>query len=160
LSGLQTKSVVIKLTSPYTLTNQTALQKLFNAGGPNNDGSYNVISGMSYEFEVQFSLTGLSATSSNMQFGLLGTASLSAVEYVAFGSKNTISGNSTPNFNKFTVPTASVISSSTGFTSGFARVKGSFTATSSGTVFVSFGMSIGAAATVDTTSITSLKQIS
>jgi len=152
LSGLQTKSVQIKLASTYTLANQTALQKIFNTGGPNNDGSFNVISGVKYEFEISFSLSNMSGTSGNFQFGLLGTAGISALRYTAFATKNGLTGNSTPNINTFIVATASVICASTGFTVGHAYIKGSFTATSSGTVYLSTGLSIAAAAIIDSTS--------
>lgn len=70
----------ITLTSAYTLTSQTAVQKLFNS--PTN-GTLWVSSWITYKFKCFFSLTSLSATSWSFWFAIWWTATLTSIAWTS-----------------------------------------------------------------------------
>jgi hypothetical protein len=68
------------LSGTFTLTNSTSAQKLFNATA---NGALTVAASTTYEFECEFDITGLSASSHTVQFGFGGTATFTSLKYVA-----------------------------------------------------------------------------
>ena len=67
----------VYLNAAYTLTPQTALQKLFNATA---NGALAVEANTSYFFECRFDISGMSITSGNFGFGFLGTAIITSLK--------------------------------------------------------------------------------
>lgn len=74
---------IICLTAAYTLTSQTAAQKLFNS--PTN-GALTVAANTTYRFRCMFSLTAMSATTGNGGFAFLGTATLTRQKWQAIAA--------------------------------------------------------------------------
>ena len=134
----------IRLSSTYTLTSQTALQKLFNS---TTNGAFTAASSTAYFFECVFDLSSMSATSGNFQFGFLGTATFTSISYMAIASKTALTAATAQN-TTFKVATASVLTSSNTTTTGHARISGIINVNAGGTIIPAVGLSIAAAAVV------------
>lgn len=138
----------IRLHANFTLTSQTAAQKLFNT--PAN-GTLTLEVG-TYEFEGLISLSTMSATSGNGQFGLLGggTATLANVLFAVLGIDGgvntafTYTGSVVQASN--TSP-ASAVTAATGTTMQM-MLKGTFEVTVAGSIVPSIGLVTAAAAVV------------
>jgi hypothetical protein len=129
----------------YTLTSQTALQKLFNSTA---NGAVAVEANTSYFFQCRFDLSAMSATSGNFGFGFLGTSTIASIAYTANASKSAIG-----------TPTASLlttakVTTSTGLvvanvaTTGHVTIQGIIRTTLGGTLIPSVSLGIAAAAIV------------
>lgn len=81
--GVITSEQWCRLSSTYTLTNQTAAQQLFNSSA---NGAVTVAGSTSYHFECQFNVTSLSASSHNVGFAIGGTATLTSIKWFALSS--------------------------------------------------------------------------
>jgi hypothetical protein len=139
------------LTATYTLTSQTAAQKLLNA---TTNGAVAVSTGL-YEFECQFFLTGMSATASTFGFALGGTATKTE-QWMAMAAKSgtTATAITTGNANAMyttnnTAANTAICGSSTN-TAGGALIKGFIRVTVAGTIIPQVSLSIAAAAVVQT----------
>ena len=129
-------------TSPYTLTSQTAAQKLFNAV---SNGTVTLVAG-TYEFDCVFSLSSMSSSSGSFGF--------------AFGGGATISQYWWSSANKATLATAAggqvtyntaantAIATATTATVAFARIGGLVTVTVAGTLIPQVSLGVAAAAVV------------
>lgn len=139
------------LLNDYTLTSTTNDQKLFNAS---TNGALTVSTGKTYEFEAVLHITGMSATSGNATFNLLGagTAVLDSTKFVmlgldaagtapaittAAGSMGLSEDNSSP-----TIAVAAVN------TNLIALIKGVVRVATAGTIIPSIGLTTAAAAVV------------
>jgi hypothetical protein len=138
----------MKLTSDYTLTSQTALQKIFNIGSSGN-GSVTLESGKRYMWRLRFEGEGFSSISGNFSFGILGTAVIATVNYTSVASKKT---NLTAPANAQTVTvdttTQTPIHTSNPSTTVTAIIEGEVAITTGGSFIPSIGMSIAADATI------------
>lgn len=130
----------LTLTANYAGANQTALQKIFNTGVSSN-GSLAVEANTSYFFECWFGMTGLSSTSSDFSFGILGTATFTSLRWNAFGSKQAIaSGPNLPGFGSYLAVTASSICPASTTTQGHAFVQGILRVSAAGTIIPAVGL--------------------
>jgi hypothetical protein len=85
----------VALSSPFNLLNQVGLQPLFGGtGGPLANGAITLAANTTYRFKCVANFTGLSVTTSGLQFGFGGTATVQNVLYVLNGAKanNTVGG--------------------------------------------------------------------
>jgi hypothetical protein len=137
-----------QLTSNYTLTSQTAAQKLFNWS---TNGAVTLATGR-YYFRCQIYLLSMSATSGNGAFQLLGagTATLANILYQASGLDNTTplvvgarGGSAAITQNS----PASIVTAGTG-TGMVADITGHFNVTVTGTLIPSIALVTAAAAVV------------
>lgn len=129
-------------TANYTLTSQTAAQQLFNASAT---GAVTLPLG-TFEFECQFNLSSMSASSGSFGFALGGSATIS--QYWTANATKTA----------FATPTAATISYNTGAnaaiatanttTTGFAVIQGYITVAGSGTVVPQVSLGVAATALV------------
>lgn len=134
------------LNATYTLTSQTALQKLFNA---TTNGAITVDSNVSYFFECVFDLTAMSATSGNFGFGFLGTATLINLKYNSTAQKTSAIGTpSTSQMLVATVVTATGLVSASVITTGSARIRGVIRVNAGGTLIPSVSLGVASAAVV------------
>jgi hypothetical protein len=78
--------------TPRTLDNTTALQKIFNVGTSGN-GSKPVVAGKRYKVTGWAVFSGLTTSSKTLSFGVLGTASASYVSGIVVGNANAGVGN-------------------------------------------------------------------
>lgn len=136
------------LTSNYTLTNTTSLQKLFNWS---TNGALTLLTGY-YKFKYYFRITSLSATSGNCSFDLLGagTATLANMFHRGWGrdANNTLtSGNISGSGSNSAAIAADVISAGTG-TEVMIEGEGVFNVTAGGTIIPSVALTTAAAGVV------------
>lgn len=151
-----TTAQFIRLTSTYTLTSQTGLQKIFNS---TTNGAFTAAGSTSYRFEVEFDLSSMSATSGNFGFGFLGTATLTSVKYVSTASKTAIGTPSTTQITTSSVATATGLVSANTTTTGHARITGIVAVNAGGTLIPAVSLGVAAAAVVGVNSYFSLTPI-
>lgn len=128
----------------YTLTSQTAAQKLFSTA----NGAVTLVPG-TYEFECQFSLSSMSGSSGSFGFALGGGAT--KTEYwIASARKSAFTDTATTNALVVSYNTAAntglVVANSV--TTGFARIHGVVIVTVGGTLIPQVSLGAAAAAVV------------
>lgn len=126
----------------YTLTSQTAAQKLF---GVSTNGAVTLVPG-TYEFECVFSLSSMSSSSGSFGFALGGGATLTQYWWatankaaLATAASGQVTYNTTAN---------TAIATATTNTVGFARCGGVLIVTVGGTVIPQVSLGVAAAAVV------------
>lgn len=131
------------LTSPYTLTSQTAVQKLFNS---TTNGAVTLPVG-SYFFECFFTLSAMSATSGAFGFAFGGTAVRASELWITEGNKAVLataaSGQNTTN----TAANVAIVTATTG-TVGWAKIWGKVRISTAGTLIPQVSLGVAAAAIV------------
>ena len=138
----------IRQAANRTLTSTTAAQKVFDSVA---GGTLTLATGI-YEFRCQVHVTGMSATSGNAQFQILGagTATLARVSYSVVGNDNnsplaaSTRGGSASNSSS---SAASAITAGVG-TGMFMDIVGQFDCTGAGTIIPSIALVTAAAGTV------------
>ena len=128
----------------YTLTSQTAAQKLFSTA----NGAVTLVPG-TYEFECQFSLSSMSSSSGSFGFALGGAAT--KTEYwIASARKSAFTDTATTNALVVSYNTAAntglVVANSVA--TGFARIHGVVIVTVGGTLIPQVSLGAAAAAVV------------
>lgn len=138
---------LIRLNANYTLANSSAEQKLFN--DPTN-GRITLAAGV-YRFQCLFSISGMSATSGNAAFDILGagTATLADVLYHAVGADGNTATAATQSGSTVIQgqSPASVVTAGVG-TSLNANLSGTFELASGGTIIPSVTLVTAIAAVV------------
>lgn len=142
-----TFDAIVILDAAYTLTSQTAAQKLFDAS---TNGALTLATGW-YTFAAVIALTSMSATSGNGQFQILGggTATLGGVLYHVTGIDGA-SGTAATQTGSYAVTSNSAASVVTAGTNAnmVMDIQGTFEVTASGTIIPSIALVTAAAATV------------
>jgi hypothetical protein len=134
---------IILLQSAYTLTSQTAAQKLFNT--PAN-GQVTLSVG-TYEFECFYSLTSLSSTSGTFGFALGGTATFTQF-YLTYADKKAVLATVSGTQTTYNVAANTALTSASVNTNGFAQISGIINVSASGTIIPQVSLSVAAAAIV------------
>ena len=140
------------LNSDYTLTSSTSEQKLFNVGG-SSGGALTIGAGY-YELECLLYLTGMSATSGNAKFGILGagSATLANIGYMTLGNESsaptTTVGAYSGGISVTSVSPATNMATAGTATGGVFRISGRFQVSASGTIIPSITLTTAAAAVV------------
>jgi len=147
------------LQSDYTLTSQTAAQKLFNWS---TNGALTLTTGV-YRFRCLIYLTTMSGTSGNGAFHLLGsgTATLARILYHVTGVDNTtplVSAARGGSASVTSASAASMVTAATG-TGLTAIIEGVFDMTVAGTIIPSIALVTAAAAVVKTGSFFECERI-
>jgi hypothetical protein len=126
----------------YTLTSQTAAQKLFNVTA---NGAVTLVAG-TYEFECVFSLSSMSSSSGSFGFALGGAATFTQYWWSS-ANKATLA---TAAGGQVTYNTAAntAIATATTATVGFARCGGIIVVSAGGTVIPQVSLGVAAAASV------------
>ena len=143
------------LSGTYTLTSQTAAQKLFNAS---STGAVTLAIG-AYWFECNFALASMSASSGTFGFALGGTATFTqgwsaTAVMLATGLSTPLS----PQMSFNTAANTALATASTG-TYGTAAISGIVRVTVAGTVIPQVSLSVAAAAVVQTNSFFRIRSI-
>jgi hypothetical protein len=137
----------VVLDAAYTLTSTTSAQKIFNAS---TNGALTLATGW-YLFDAVIGVTGMSATSGNAQFQLLGggTATLGGVLYHQVGVDGS-SGTAATQTGSWSVASNSAASISTAGTGTalLLNLRGSFEVTATGTIVPSLALVTAAAGSV------------
>lgn len=146
--GVMLDSSFEAISSAYTLTSQTAAQKLLNGTA---NGQITVPVG-TFEFECQFSLTSMSATSGTFGFALGGTATFTQGWWATAALLPTSLG--TPASPQLTYNTAADTTLTTAGTGaeGAATISGVVRVTVAGTIIPEVSLTVAAAAVVGTNS--------
>lgn len=149
--GVLPASQLQVLSTTYTLTSQTAAQKLLNA---TTNGAVAVVPGL-YEFECQFMLTGMSATAGTLGFALAGTATytqqwMSTASRSGTTATTITTGNTNSAYQTNNTAANTAITGSSTNTTGSALIKGFIRVTVAGTVIPQVSMSVASAAVVQT----------
>ena len=140
ISNLNT-DYFITLNASYTLTSQTAAQKLFNASPA---GALLLPSG-TYLFECDFNLSALSATSGAFGFALGGT--LASQSWKSIANKAALATAVAPQATANTAANAAICTA-TANTVGWARITGKFRVSVAGLVVPQVSLGVAAAAVV------------
>jgi hypothetical protein len=136
----------ISLTSTYTLTSQTAAQKLFNS---TTNGQVTVAANTTYEFYCQFDLSSMSATSGSFGFALGGTATQSSIKWRSIANKAaTISTAGTIQGAMNTTNANTALTSGNTATAGWTEITGTVRITTGGTLIPQVSLGVAAAAVV------------
>lgn len=135
----------ITLTSTYTLTSQTAAQKLFNSS---TNGAVAVLGSATYFFDGFYHLTSMSASSGSFGFALGGTAVLSSQQWHSAALKaTTLTTAATMQTTFNTAANTTIVTASTA-TAGICHVWGKIIVTTGGTIIPQVSLGIAAAAVV------------
>ena len=125
----------------YTLANQTAAQKLFSTA----NGAVTLVPG-TYEFECQFSLSSMSATSGSFGFALGGTAT-NTEYWWSLANKATLATAAAGQVTYNTAANTAIATASTA-TVAYARIHGVVIVTVGGTLIPQVSLGQAAAAVV------------
>lgn len=135
----------ITLTSTYTLTSQTAAQKLFNSS---TNGQVTIQGSSTYFFDGFFHLSSMSATSGSFGFALGGTAVLSSQQWHTAALKaTTLTTAATMQTTFNTAANTTLVTASTS-TAGICHVWGKIIVTTGGTLIPQVSLGVAAAAVV------------
>lgn len=138
----------MQLDSDYTLTSQTALQKIFNVGSSGN-GSFEVEAGKRYKFVLRFNGVAFSSTSGFVSFGALGTATFSQIQYTAISTKSAGTGPATAQIRTVDTFADTSITTANNSIQCNSIIHGEFKCDGSGTFIASIGMSIASSAVIE-----------
>lgn len=129
--NLRNCSEYLRLRTAYTLTNTTALQKIFNTG-TNGNGAFNVFNGKRYRLTLNAHFSNLPSISKTMDFGILGDAVADKV----FGISNAVIATTASNSRQMTITSfaSTTIATSSPFTLARIQLTLEFECTSSGKV--------------------------
>ncbi len=131
------------LTAAYTLTSQTAAQKLLNATA---NGALTLAVG-TYEFECEFSLSGMSASSGSFGFALGGTAVLTQM-WTADAVKTAPVATPAATSSTFNTAANAALVAANLLTAGYASLRGILRVTTAGTVIPQVSLGVAAPAIV------------
>ena len=136
---------VILLNTAYTLTSQTAAQKLFNAS---TNGAVTLPTG-TYQFECFYSLSSMSATSGSFGFALGGAGTFTE-QWWSIAQKGTATlttATATQATYNITAANTTIATASVN-TVGYAWIRGIINVTVAGTVIPQVSLGVAAAAVV------------
>jgi hypothetical protein len=134
----------ITLTSAYTLTSQTAAQKLFNSS---TNGALTVQAATAYFFECFYSLSAMSSTSGSFGFALGGTATLTSQLWQTEGNKAALATAASAQNTVNTAANTALVTATTN-TVGWAKVWGKVRVNAAGTLIPQVSLGIASAAVV------------
>lgn len=140
---------LIRASAARALTNATGAQKIF--GTPTN-GALTLPTG-TYLFEAVIGVTGMSATSGNAAFGLLGagTATLADILYAVSGRDNALNaagGALGGTASTSAATNAAAVTAGTA-TAMWMQIRGSFEVTATGTIIPSINLLTASAASIE-----------
>lgn len=161
ISGISGSTVptehYIVLTSTNTLTSQTGIQPIFDGGGGPTGGQVTLPVG-TYQFECQYSLSAMSATSGTFGFALGGTATKGEA-WTSFAFRGALATASAPSITFNTAANTALMTAGTN-ANGMAFIKGIIRVAVAGTIIPQVSLSVAAAAVVGTNSYFKISPIS
>ena len=144
--GVILSDQIIIQQSPYTLTSQTAAQKLFNA---TTNGQVTLTAG-TYGFDCFFSLSAMSSSSGSFGFAFGGTATATQ-SFRAVAQKGTATlTTATATQTTYNTTANTTLATASVNTVGYAQIDGLLIVTVGGTIIPQVSLSVAAAAVVGT----------
>ena len=142
--GVILSDQIIIQQSPYTLTSQTAAQKLFNA---TTNGQVTLTAG-TYGFDCFFSLSAMSSSSGSFGFAFGGTATATQ-SFRAVAQKGTATlTTATATQTTYNTTANTTLATASVNTVGYAQIDGLLIVTVGGTIIPQVSLSVAAAAVV------------
>ena len=135
---------IILLQSAYTLTSQTAAQKLFNTP---TSGQVTLTTG-TYEFECFYSLSSMSASSGSFGFALGGTATFTQFFWSLAQKGAAAVATATATQSTYNVAANTTLATASVNTVGYANISGIINVSASGTIIPQVSLGVAAAAVV------------
>jgi hypothetical protein len=142
---------IIVLTGTNTLTSQTAVQPIFDGGGGTTNGAVTLPVG-TYQYEMSFALTGMSATSGSFGFGLGGTATKTFSYHATTSKAGTSLTTGQATLQTFGSAANTALQTASTGTVGTALIKGIMRVTVTGTVIPQVSLTVASAAVVQANS--------
>lgn len=140
-----------RLSAAYTLTSQTAAQKLFNS---TTNGAVTVAGSTTYQFECEFDLSSISGSSGTFGFAIGGTATLTSVKWWSLASKSVLNTQQPTN----SATTASILMNTSAANvaltpantvqTGYAFIRGIIPVNAGGTIIPQVSLGVANAAVV------------
>jgi len=140
--GVMMTEQFILQTSNYTLTSTTAAQQIFNA---TTNGAVTLPVG-TFEFECQFNLSSMSASSGSFGFALGGSATIN--QYWTANATKTAFATPTAATISYNVAANTAIATASTTTTGFAVIQGYITVAGAGTIVPQVSLGVAATALV------------
>ena len=154
--GVLPSNQLMVLSSTYTLTSSTSLQKLLNS---TTNGQLTITTG-TYEFECEFSLSSMSTTTGTFGWGIGGTATTTARwSSIAAKAALTTPATSALNFTWNTTLSNSALTATTTTATSWCKIRGILRCTAGGTIIPQVSLSVAAAAIVTDGSFFRIAQI-
>ena len=147
--GVRPSVQMITQSAGYTLTSQTALQKMFNGS---TNGQVTLASATTYRFRVRASITGMSATSGDFKMGFGGTATIGSINYTTSAIKANYTNPGTAQIVMGNAVAAQSLVSASTSGQGLIVGEGQVRVTTTGTFIPQIGLGVAAAATIETNS--------
>ena len=140
--GVMMTEQFILQNSNYTLTSTTAAQQIFNA---TTNGAVTLPTG-TFEFECQFNLSSMSASSGSFGFALGGSATIN--QYWTANATKTAFATPTAATISYNVAANTAIATASTTTTGFAVIQGYITVAGAGTIVPQVSLGVAATALV------------
>lgn len=140
---ISTDQLVIQQAA-YTLTSQTAAQKLFNVVA---SGQVTLSAG-TYSFECFFSLSSMSGTSGSFGFALGGTATFTQYWWADAQKGTATVSTATATQSTYNTAANTALATASVNTVGYAKIGGTIVVTVAGTVIPQVSLGVAAAAVV------------
>lgn len=142
--GVIASDQLVILQSPYTLTSQTAAQKMFNV---TTNGQVTLTAG-TYGFDCAFSLSAMSTTSGSFGFALGGGATLTQYWWATAQKGTATLATATATQTTYNTAANTTLATASVNTVGYANISGVLVVTVGGTVIPQVSLGIAAAAVV------------
>lgn len=142
--GIIASDQLILQQTVYTLTSQTAAQKLFNA---TTNGQVTLTAG-TYAFDCFFSLSSMSSTSGSFGFALGGGATFSQYWWADAQKGTATLATATATQTTYNTAANTTLATASTNTVGYAKIGGTIVVTVGGTLIPQVSLSVAAAAVV------------
>lgn len=149
--GVMPSEQIVVLTGTNTLTSQTGVQPIFDGGGGPTNGAITLPVG-TYQYEMSFALTTMSATSGSFGFGLGGTATKTFSYHSTSSKAGTALTTGQATLQTFGSAANTALQTASTGTVGTALIKGIMRVTVTGTVIPQVSLTVASAAVVQTNS--------
>lgn len=151
--GVMITEHFVARTGTKTMTSNTSLQSIFGGGtGGLTNGALTVAGTETYFFECSLNVSGMSGTSGNLGFSIVGagTATFTSAAWHAFGldaTTQTTAAAAGTSFSASSAATGNIVTAATG-TAVSVYIKGIFRIDVSGTIIPSIQLTTASAATI------------
>lgn len=153
--GVITTEQIALLQSPYTLTSQTAAQRLFNIS---TNGALTLTTG-TYGFDCFFSLSSMSASSGSFGFAFGGTSTLTQYWWATAQKGTATLATATATQTTYNIAANTALATASTNTVGYAQISGIIDITVAGTLIPQVSLGVAAAAVVGAGSYFRLRPI-
>jgi len=142
--GVLASDQIILQQAPYTLTSQTAAQKMFSV---TTNGQVTLAAG-TYSFDCFFSLSSMSASSGSFGFAFGGTSTLTQYWWATAQKGTATLATATTTQTTYNIAANTTLTTASTNTVGYAQISGIIDVTVAGTLIPQVSLGVAAAAVV------------